>query len=862
MQLWKVRRFIRPFCRMTTRKHRAVDQLVPTAHHEAPRGPFASTVLVRDHPADENLNVFITLLGKPQSLNRPRDEPLEKALARLRAKAVPPMSKKEMRRRKGSNHAVASGVSKTNGQAGRTDLHSEAGKQVTSSTEVLPSTVVLDSMESSMEGDEASSSNELPVALFHDAEQVRQVDVKTPNAEAWALGRVLKVGDQLFSVIYNPPTVDKVLLVKRAIVGHKVLAMHKVIFSDATATRYCWSRRRPVLAGSVVLLKGALGAAEETWEDLGCYDASYTPTPQDLGYQLRVECTPVRLMSTTDRSSNTNHQHLDASSSSTSVIDIQSTKQAIDAAADNKSIYPSQSWMAGEAVSAMTGAVEEGPSFNCGAVHLRAPQIMPAADRSQGRMRVLSYNILADQYAGSTYAEQVLFNYCPLQYLDPDYRKQLVVAELEHYNADVACLQEVDEKAFTEFFLPHMQLRGYDGRYTNKMGRVREGSATFWRTSRFSAVAVKDVFLRNVFKELSGTSSLHARWKPMLDASPELTLALQQKVTTVAQITLLAPVDVLNDDVDETLTRAEIAASTPCENNVPNTEPCFSQRALCVVNTHLFYHPYAPHIRTMHTSAILEEAADFMMKNTNFCVPRISDDSLNYSDRSESDGRSQESKQGLTGEQTSSHLEQQGQSSMKGRVLKPALLFCGDLNSDLNDGVPGVIQLLQSGRVSGDHWDWSQGASFKWGMEEEEGSPEQQAAAPKPPGGVLAQNAPAFAASNTVAEDAIESGTSVTANCEGDDAITIDVTGVDVDIPSISSIGGLRSADDLKTPFSNYTSGYKALLDYVWYDPQCLKVISSVKMPSEEALAGFIPSRGFPSDHLAVVYDLALKRDA
>ena len=33
---------------------------------------------------------------------------------------------------------------------------------------------------------------------------------------------------------------------------------------------------------------------------------------------------------------------------------------------------------------------------------------------------------------------------------------------------------------------------------------------------------------------------------------------------------------------------------------------------LCVVNTHLFYHPYAPHIRTMHTAAILEEAATFV----------------------------------------------------------------------------------------------------------------------------------------------------------------------------------------------------------------------------------------------------------
>ena len=27
----------------------------------------------------------------------------------------------------------------------------------------------------------------------------------------------------------------------------------------------------------------------------------------------------------------------------------------------------------------------------------------------------------------------------------------------------------------------------------------------------------------------------------------------------------------------------------------------------------------------------------------------------------------------------------------------------------------------------------------------------------------------------------------------------------------------LRSADDLQTPYTNYTSGYKALLDYVWW---------------------------------------------
>ena len=34
----------------------------------------------------------------------------------------------------------------------------------------------------------------------------------------------------------------------------------------------------------------------------------------------------------------------------------------------------------------------------------------------------------------------------------------------------------------------------------------------------------------------------------------------------------------------------------------------------------------------------------------------------------------------------------------------------------------------------------------------------------------------------------------------------------------------LRSADDLKYPFSNYVRGYTGLLDYVWYEPDQLEV--------------------------------------
>jgi 2',5'-phosphodiesterase len=45
----------------------------------------------------------------------------------------------------------------------------------------------------------------------------------------------------------------------------------------------------------------------------------------------------------------------------------------------------------------------------------------------------------------------------------------------------------------------------------------------------------------------------------------------------------------------------------------------------------------------------------------------------------------------------------------------------------------------------------------------------------------------------------------------GPPAHAIAVTGVELLLPL-----ALRSADDLATPYTNFTSGYKALLDYVW----------------------------------------------
>lgn len=53
------------------------------------------------------------------------------------------------------------------------------------------------------------------------------------------------------------------------------------------------------------------------------------------------------------------------------------------------------------------------------------------------------------------------------------------------YNADVICLQEVDRKVFTKDFQPIFKAQGLEGFLKLKNGELGEGSATFYRKSKF-----------------------------------------------------------------------------------------------------------------------------------------------------------------------------------------------------------------------------------------------------------------------------------------------------------------------------------------------------------------------------------------
>jgi 2',5'-phosphodiesterase len=219
--------------------------------------------------------------------------------------------------------------------------------------------------------------------------------------------------------------------------GYPVMPVAALAFADKDFCKWRWLRK-PHAAGkggssSSSSSKDKAAAAAAEWEDTGCSSICYTPTQEDIGYTLRVECTPAAAAGNADVQQ---QQGGEISLPSSSLV---LAAAVVTAAADpqqqqslNASSRASNTAAVvyGEPLTADTGPVRAGPEQP--AARLR--QLNPGVALPEPwRFRVMSYNILADQYAGTSYAQQVLFKYCPTELLDNNYRRQLVLEEAQRY---------------------------------------------------------------------------------------------------------------------------------------------------------------------------------------------------------------------------------------------------------------------------------------------------------------------------------------------------------------------------------------------------------------------------------------------
>jgi len=112
------------------------------------------------------------------------------------------------------------------------------------------------------------------------------------------------------------------------------------------------------------------------------------------------------------------------------------------------------------------------------------------------------------------------------------------------------------------------------------------------------------------------------------------------------------------------------------------------------------------------------------------------------------------------------------------------------------------LELLASGRLSGDYWDWEAGRTFKFVKEHEESAPEAEATPedPPPPSGAPAPRAdPATSATGRppFAEDE-----SLETTPSGRRIYNPGFRGSELRVPY-----QLAPADGFKTPYTNYVKG-------------------------------------------------------
>ncbi|TFL04580.1 Endonuclease/exonuclease/phosphatase [Pterulicium gracile] len=113
-------------------------------------------------------------------------------------------------------------------------------------------------------------------------------------------------------------------------------------------------------------------------------------------------------------------------------------------------------------------------------------------DPSTEVFAVLSYNILCARAA-----TEKMYGYTPSWALSWEYRKELILTEIVNYDAEIVCLQEVDNGQYEDYFMKLLEPHGYDSffhskqRHQHRSDEARrnvDGCAVFYKKAKYTLV--------------------------------------------------------------------------------------------------------------------------------------------------------------------------------------------------------------------------------------------------------------------------------------------------------------------------------------------------------------------------------------
>ncbi|XP_034018516.1 protein angel homolog 2 isoform X2 [Thalassophryne amazonica] len=116
--------------------------------------------------------------------------------------------------------------------------------------------------------------------------------------------------------------------------------------------------------------------------------------------------------------------------------------------------------------------------------------LQPPEDSKAFDFSVLCYNILSQDLLEDNLS---LYWHCDPAILAWEYRLPRLLAEIQLYDADILCLQEVQEDHYEKQIKPALQAQGYQCEYKKRTGRKPDGCAIVFKSSRFSLLSSNPV---------------------------------------------------------------------------------------------------------------------------------------------------------------------------------------------------------------------------------------------------------------------------------------------------------------------------------------------------------------------------------
>jgi len=449
---------------------------------------------------------------------------------------------------------------------------------------------------------------ELDIILYGNDSPIDPLGIR--NIDAWVDGAKLQIGDQFFHVGKNQPLVSQMKLPSPILSGFLTIPLVTLSNCQLGTSKFEWFRRISSKDRSDMLESEPTSTKNITLES-GLYwlkladTFTYSPIDEDIAYYLRCSCEPI------DKDSNSGQPFSITSS----------------------------------------GPVEIGPK-SCPFME-RHRSTTNKFQKDDDRFRLVTYNILADLYADSNHSRTVLFAHCPPYALDVDYRRQLLMRELQGYNADIVCMQEVDRKEFTRAYEPFFNLTmNHKGVFHTKGGQVAEGVATFFDEDRFELVESHRTVLNQLIDPFSedrlrkptgdtpGESSMNARdgkKEDVIEGTPiqennHPHPILDNQHSTDA-IELLSRFDSIRSriSINPLLHKRFTDRHTILQTTLLKVKGGMKNRFLIISNTHLYFAPDADHIRLLqgcvcvkYLEFIREYYAKLINKNFSINNPKLS----------------------------------------------------------------------------------------------------------------------------------------------------------------------------------------------------------------------------------------------